>query len=338
MKTNRRDFLSKSAIAGAALGGLSMSALAGGHGGKPKGAPPSLGPPLPNNQILTPSRLPEGFPINLNDPATNLKHFTRLMGSSNPEKESIGYFGGHMFASLDNRKMIPLMGVEGIGVTRMETQPNGDVRTFHREIGWYSDLRTGKYIDSWKNPFTDETVEILHFKNNHVNANMAPINQMDIDGTMIEVPFPSKWDFMGATGVNNFELVIEIPSVFQPKSKFPKEYPGPSTKISEMFLRQFDTADLLNEKLDSIPNMGSWMRVSTWFPWMFMGELPGEVVFRTHSVKLRNGIDDIPKQLRDKIEKEAPEYFKAPPADTWGKPNWSTFFNYMRDRKPSSQL
>lgn len=279
------------------------------------------------------SRLPKGFPINLNDPQTNLNHFMRLMGSSNPEVDTIGYYGGHLFASVDNKKLIPLLGLEGIGVTRMAPQKDGTVKVFHREIGFYSDIRTGKYIDWWQNPLIDDKVEIYHIKNDHVNNMMAPINEMDFDGTLIKIPFPAKWDFLGATGVNNFELHMDFPTILD-KNKWVREYPGPTTKISEMFMRQFKTEDLLNEKLDSVPNYGSWSRVSTWFPWMLMGELPGEVVFRTHSVKLENGMDDIPKQLREKIEKEAPDYFNSPPDSTWGTPNESSFTNYLRDRKP----
>lgn len=279
------------------------------------------------------SRLPEGFALNLNDPATNLKHFARVMGDSDPTKETISYFGGHVFASLDNKKLIPLLGLEGVGVSRFETQPNGNVHVFHREIGFYSDVRTGKYVDSWHNPLIDDKVEVYHIKNDHVNNLMAPINEMDFDGHLIKVPFPAKWDILGATTVNNFELLMEIPTILQ-KKQWPREYPGPTTKISEMFLRQIETADLLNEKLTSVHYQGSWMRVSTWFPWMLMGEMPGETVFRTHGVKLRNGVDDVPKQLRSKIEKEAPEYFKAPPRSSWGKPNESSFTNYLRDRKP----
>ncbi len=279
------------------------------------------------------SRLPKDFPLNLNDPQTNLTQFTRLMGSANPEEETIGYYGGHLFASLPGKKLIPLVGLEGIGVSRMETQANGDVRVFHREIGYYSDIRTGEYIDWWHNPLIDDKVEVYHIKNMQVNNKMAAMNEFEMDHTVIKVPFPSKWDFMGATGVNNFELHMELPSLLT-KDKWPREYAGPMTKVSEMFLRQFDTADLLNPKLDSIPNMGSWSRVATWFPWMLMGEMPGEIVFRTHSLKLRNGIDDIPAQLRAKIEKEDPEHFQAPPASSWGKPNESSFTNYLRDRKP----
>ena len=167
-----------------------------------------------------------------------------------------------------------------------------------------------------------------------VNAKMAAINEMEFDGHMLKVPFPSKWDFLGATGVNNFELHMEMPTILK-KDQWPREYPGPMTKISEMFMRQFDTADLLNPKLDSVPNKGSWMRVSTWFPWMLMGDRAGEVVFRTHSVKLQNGLDDVPKPLRDKIERDDPENLQAPPASSWGKPNESSFTNFLRDRKPA---
>ncbi|MGK0498964.1 MAG: hypothetical protein ACJAYG_000595 [Oceanicoccus sp.] len=280
------------------------------------------------------SRLPEDFPVDLNNPEINLKHFTRLMGSSNPETETYGYYGGHLFASIDGKKLIPLVGLEGVGVSRLETQPDGKVHAYHREIGYYTDIRTGQYIDSWHNPLIDDTVEVYHIKNMQVNAKLAAINEMEFDGTMIKVPLPSKWDFMGSHGVNNFELHMELPTILD-KDKWPREYPGPTTKISEMFMRQFDTADLLNPKLDSIPNMGSWARVSTWFPWMLMGDIPGEIIFRTHSIKLRNGIDDIPKQLRDKIEKEDPENLQAPSKSSWGKPNESSFTNFLRDRQPA---
>ena len=280
------------------------------------------------------SRLPEDFPINLNDPQTNVKHFTRLMGDSNPEVETVSYYGGHMFATNQNEKMIPLLGIEGIGVTRFETQDDGSVQVFHREIGYYSDVRTGEYVDTWTNPLGGK-VEVYHILNKQVNNKMAAINEMDFDGTVIKVPFPALWDIIGATTVNNFELHLDYPT-FMDKNKWKREYPGKKTKISEMFMRQFETADLLDEKQTSIHHQGSWARTSTWFPWMLMGEASGEVVFRTHGMKLRNGIDDIPKQLRDKIEKEHPDHFVAPPASSWGKPNESSFTNFLRDRQPAA--
>ena len=279
------------------------------------------------------SDLPEDFPLNLNDPKVNVDNFVRLMGSTNPTVETYGYFGGHIFASLDNEKMTPLLGIEGIGVSRFELQKDGSYKAFHREIGFYSDVKTGKYIDMWDNPLTGDKVEIYHIKNKQVNAELAPVNRMDFDGHMVEVPFPGKWDIMGDIAVNNFELHMAHPTIFK-KEEWPREYPGPTTKISEMFLRQFKTADLLNQKLDSIPAQGSWFRVGTWFPWMLMGEAKGEVAFRTHALKL-GGIDDIPKRLLKKIEATDAEHLQAPPASSWGTPNESSINNFIRARKPA---
>ena len=121
------------------------------------------------------SDLPEDFPLNLNDPKVNVDNFVRLMGSNNPTVETYGYFGGHIFASLDNQKMIPLLGIEGIGVSRFEAQKDGSYKAFHREIGFYSDVKTGKYIDTWHNPLIDDKVEIYHIKNKQVNAELAPL-------------------------------------------------------------------------------------------------------------------------------------------------------------------
>ena len=94
-------------------------------------------------------------------------------------------------------------------MSRFETQSNGDVHVFHREIGFYSDVKTGKYVDWWHNPLIDDKVEVYHIKNDHVNNKMAAINEMDFDGHMIKLPFPAKWDILGATTVNNFELLIK---------------------------------------------------------------------------------------------------------------------------------
>jgi hypothetical protein len=45
---------------------------------------------------------------------------------------------------------------------------------------------------------------------------------------------------------------------------------------------------------------------------MEMGASPGNMVFHSHSMKLMNGVDDLPRYILDYTAKHFPKYLEAP--------------------------
>ena len=287
---------------------------------------------------MNPPRMPIISPpdldIDFNDPVQNLEAFTRVFVDTDPDKTSVGWFNGPCYAVIgDSSQLIPLLIVEGIGITKTRRQDDGSYRVFNRELVFYKDPATNQIIDTWENPLNNEKCDVFHMRNMTVNAELAPIMKMDVEGTLIQYPFLPPWEFMGDTALSTFEIHASVPSELQPE-EWPRESPGPLTRISEMFMRYAKIDDLANKDLTSVPYVGTWTRLSSWFPWMLMGQQEGHLYFRC-AMRDYPRVEDLPRAFLDKAEKEFPEYLVPPACDSWGQPNDSTFNMYKRLRTPA---
>jgi hypothetical protein len=190
-------------------------------------------------------------------------------------------------------------------------------------------------MDAWDNPMNGEKVEIFPIQNLFVNAETAPIFEFDMEGTKVRQPFNPPWTFSAPWAMSLFEIHQSVKSELKPE-EWPRESPGPFTRISEMFHRHVRIEDLNNPELTSIPTVGSWMRIASWFPWMLMGQAEGHLFFRCQTQKFF-ALSELPnKDFLAKAEKGYAQYLEAPSIDSWGKqPNDSTFNIYKRNRKPA---
>jgi hypothetical protein len=323
-RTRREAMQSLLSVGGVAAGGLMASACAS-----------------PNNEPQTVA--PKRVPVNFSDPAQSLRSFIKLTGDLDPVKETPGWFGGTVFADFRrDRPLKPLFGVEGFGVVRTEEQPDGSFRVFNRELAFYKDLKTGEFIDVWKNPFTKEEVEVMPIHNMTVNAHLIVSEkvgaaiEMDFDGTLMEVPLPLGWDNFGDKLFSTFEVHTMFPNELKP-DVWPRESAGKILRIAEIFQRVANLAEVENPDLTSADYSGTWTRIGPWLPWMLQGPADGSLVFRTFMTKLKS-IDEIPAPLRKITEERLPEYFVAPPQETWGGKNDSSFSVYARENEPKPPL
>jgi hypothetical protein len=282
-----------------------------------------------NQKIISPFNLN----IDFNDPAQNLKAFARVFVDIDPTKVAVGWFGGTVYSVIgDSSKIEPLIGIEGIGLTRTRPGDSGVYQVFNRELAFYKDLRTDDFIDNWTNPLNGESCEIFPIQNMTVNAEMSPIMKMDMEGTMVEYPFLPPWTFLGGYANSTFEIHASLPSELKP-DKWPRESSGPMTRISEMFMRSCRIDDLANEDLTSVSYVGTWTRLSSWFPWMLMGQAEGHLYFRCYISKF-NDLESLPATFLAKAEKEHAAYLEPPSFDSWGQRNDSTFNMWKKLRKP----
>ena len=305
----RRQFLQSAAGMGAfGLGAMGMAGMAGtakadGHAG-----------------------------INFEDPEENLRAYIKLTANLDPSVTTYGWFGGTLYANIGVEKMNPLIGVEGLGVMRVEPQGNNTYRVFNREFAVYTDLKTGEYLDSWVNPYTEERVKVWPIQNLRVMGEVAPIRRQDFDGTIVEIPFSPPWIIQGDKAFSLLELHAAFPNPMTP-AQWPRESAGPINKTSEMFNRMGNLSDIANPDTMSADYVGTWMRIGPWLPWMLMGQKEGHIVYRSFMNK--NGpVENVPEKLRAYMEKNYPEFLEAPPSSDWGKPNDSSFSVYMENNEP----
>lgn len=290
-----------------------------------------------------PSKSGRRAPIDFNDPVQSLRAFVKLMGNLDPTVETPGWFGGTVFGdSRRDRPLKPLMGIEGFGVLRAERQSDTSYRVFNRELAFYTDLKTGEYLDTWVNPYTKEECEVKSIHNMTVNASMIVSEkfgtaiEMDFDGNLMEVPLPLGWQNFDDKLFSTFEVHTAFPNELKP-DVWPRESSGPVIRIAEIFQRVANLAELENPDVTTADYSGCWTRVGPWLPWMRQGQADGNLLFRTFMTKL-NSPDQLSPRFKAHIEERLPEYFVAPSPESWGSKNDSSFSVYARENEPLPPL
>lgn len=297
----------------------------------------SSGPATPATQAEPPPPGPVTLNINFMDPAENLRAFIKVMGDLDPTVETVSWFGGDIFAvTTPDKPLQKMFGVEGMGVLRTEAQDDGTYRIFNRECAFYKHPFTGQFIDAWTNPFTGEEVQVKSIHNMVVNAEIAPIFKMDFDGEVQELPFTPPWWIQEKidAAMNLFEVHVIAPSPMSVE-EWPRESAGPINRISEMFHRTVSLSELQDETRTSVDYNGVWTRLGPWLPWMLQGQAEGHLLYRTFMTR-PGTIEKMPDALIARVADQlGEEYFRAPPPETWGGKNDSSFSVYMEENEPA---
>ena len=282
-------------------------------------------------------------PVDFSDPTQSLRAFIKLTGDLDPTVETPSWFGGTVFGDARrDRALKPLFGVQGFGVLRTEQEADGSFRIFNRECAFYTDLKTGKFIDQWKNAYTKEICDVKPIHNMTVNAHLIVSKkvgtaiEMDFDGNVMEVPLPLGWQNFDDKLFSTFEVHTAFPNLLKPED-WPRESAGKVLRMAEIFQRVVSLAEVENPDLTSADYSGCWTRVGPWLPWMRQGQTPGNLLFRTFMTKLRS-IEQIPADLKAITEERLPEFFVAPPPETWGTENDSSFSVYAQENEPLPAL
>ena len=188
------------------------------------------------------------------------------------------------------------------------------------------DPKTGKVVNKWINPWTNKECDVVHIVNDPVNS--RGVMTSDAIGTPFET-------FDGRVFWN-----IEVPLLYPNalKGDAYKDYIGvnkPMYQAIEMFNFSVDEKELTDGKKQRADNVNiSWARVGQWLPWMQMGDKDGWVVFNGQGKKLSN-YEQLPKELKDFIKTEHPEFMSAPPLDD-KRPNetsWTYFKKWLEKKK-----
>ena len=203
-------------------------------------------------------------------------------------------------------------------------------RSVSREIMLYIDPATGQLLRQWRNPFTGETVNVIHTQNDPVNM-AAPLFAYDTEGK------PYKFEATFAEGrviaSNEAPLFYDNPlgGAFQ-------EYVGGRYHAMEMLNVFVYEKDLLDPAVKTLTRWSrSWKRVSGFLPWMRMGDRPGSLVFTAVGQRVQS-VDQLPEPIRTALRTEFAKYQTPPPLDD-PRPNetsW-TYFKRVFAAEKSSQ-
>ncbi len=231
-----------------------------------------------------------------------------------------GMWEGRLYSRAPGEKDRHIFNVIGMNTrqcARMQDAARGEgFRSVSREIMVYLDPATNEIIDQWKNPWTGETVDVIHVANDPVNMR-TPAYERSADGKPIKVTV-RQYDEL-------FVASSEVPLFYEnPLTGDYQDYVGGKYHAMEIFNTFYKAAELTNPKVTRLSTSRiSWQRVSGWLPWMRMGDRPGLMIFNAtgHSSFDRARI---PAKLMQILETRYPAYLTPPPIDD-ARPNETTW-------------
>ena len=319
---DRRDFLSSAAML-AAVSGTGMSAAAGAkhHASKPFDT--SLKGPF----------------LDLTTPRGNRDAWARLAGNTDMESTKYGWYKGIVQGVRPGEAIRDLVGFTGFSCARLLPNDGEDpgYKKVLREIGFYTDLKTGEILEEWTNPYFNETVKVVPIANdpfNHTITDFYPAPPSYGGLNQAKPPkIPMYLDWSRHNDRLNWFSHINLfyPTALQPM-KWPRESGGPFNQVTETFLYQIDWNAMQDSNRTSVEYNGTWGRITPWLPWMLMGPTPGHCAYHCY-MGAYDDINQIDPMLLAYVEKNYPKYMKAPEA--WSDVSLSSLENYAKTEKPA---
>ncbi|WP_194743398.1 DUF1838 family protein [Thermaurantiacus tibetensis] len=280
-----------------------------------------------------------GRAVDLTTPRGNMEAWARLLGNTDMKSTKYGWAQGIVQGVRPGEAVRDLVGFTMLSCARLLPHEDGvGYRKVLREIGLYTDLGTGEVLETWRNPWLDEEVEVVHIMNdpfNHTITEYRPAPP-SYGGLNREAPKPQPLQLDWTRRGNRLNMMSHInlfyPSALQP-AKWPRESAHPFAQVTEMFLYQISWADMQNPRKTSVTYDGSWSRTTPWLPWMLMGPTPGHCQYHT----FMGAVDDLSQIDRRTvawIEKHQPKFLEAP--EKWEEPSLSSLEWYARTRQPAA--
>jgi len=271
-----------------------------------------------------------GKGIDIDTPEGAVEAFRKVQCSTQDKRPTVYYWVGETYSRVPGEPDKLLFLFEGMNVRQCVTVTDPTrgkgVRQVSREILFYKDPATGAIIDEWRNPWSGETVKVLHIANDPVNMR-APIFPVRADGK----PYKSEIKVMG----DHWWGTTTVPLFYRnPLAGDYQDYVGGTYHATEMFNFFGRMSDLTDPKKHSADVNVAWARISDWLPWMKMRGRAGVLYFNGAGSKL-DSYADLPAGMRAAIEARAPIYREPPPVDDQ-RPN-ETSWTYFKKQMEAAQ-
>jgi hypothetical protein len=265
--------------------------------------------------------------LDLATPEGAIEAFRKVQCSTEDQHPTVYYWTGETYARVDGEPDKLLFKFEGMNIRQCVTVNDAargkGFRQVSREVLYYKDPVSGEILDEWKNPWTGDTVKVIHIANDPVNFR-APIFPKGLDGK----PYKGDINVLG----DHWWGTTTVPLFYRnPLAGDYQDYVGGMYHATEMFNFFGSMSDLTDPRNTSADVGVAWSRISEWLPWMKMRGRPGLLYFNGAGRKL-GGFSDLPEGMRKAIEARNPTFNAPPPADD-ARPN-ETSWTYFKKTLP----
>jgi hypothetical protein len=272
-----------------------------------------------------------GKTLDLGTPEGALEAFRKIQCSTEDQRPTVYYWVGETYGRVDGEPDRLLFRFEGMNVRQCMTVTDPvrgkGFRQVSREVLYYKDPTTGAILDEWKNPWTGDTVKVIHIANDPVNFR-GPIFPKGTDGKPYRGDLQVNGDHWWGT--------TTVPLFYRnPLAGDYQDYVGGMYHATEMFNFFGRVSDLTDTRKPSADVDVAWSRMSEWLPWMKMRGRAGLLYFNGAGRKL-DSFADLPESMRKTIEARNPTFVVPPPVDD-ARPN-ETSWSYFKKMLPPSDV
>ncbi len=279
------------------------------------------------------------------DSAAEMLNLYVKMSGDTSGKNYGGWYSGHAFAVRPGEMITPLFGFTGFGLGSDRPQADGSFHHLWKEVGYYTDLKTGEVLETWRNPLNGADCDVMPIHNRSVNLTLAqslpdPAGLEKVGVKLMNGNFAKADDEARPYGVPYAVIgdqisvfsdsVGQIPNKLDP-AVWKRESTGGKISVGEFFMLTGSLRQALDPAVTRVDATGAWTRVGPYLPWMLMGSSDGHLLYRSATRKI-SGPEALPKDLVAYTHGRYPAFLEFP--DDWTTPIESSWEVFMRENKP----
>jgi hypothetical protein len=258
------------------------------------------------------------IPLDFRDPADHLRTYIKMSASEEDGAETFLIYEGVTFGVTEGTNLVPLYGMLGFSPVRTFRQPGGAWRILGNEAAVFTDLASGKVLDTWRNPYLeDRPVDVWHLRTGPINLTIDPRKPISVGGWRLMRPssYGTNGFFMPITE-HDGQLIVSVDAQAVRKNPldpaiWKNESSGSMMRYSEHNTWRVSRADVESRDVPSPQVFATWHTHKEWRPWMLMGQRPGTIYNHLTARKVRSP-SEAPRVLLDYYERHAPEFLSAP--------------------------
>lgn len=225
------------------------------------------------------------------------QQWVKTRSSLDPTQSTFLTWTGKIYTFIPGEKRKLLFKIVGVSVSRCLPTEEGSWDFTSRELTYYLNPQTDEILPKWENPWTGETVSVMHVANNPVQGHF-------------QGKFPAQVEADSTTFI--FDIFPTYPNPLVEDGRFAEYSPLAIYQASELFKLTVPTSDLWNSELTSVSQLRlSWDRIGPWLPWMKMSDRPGYLIYSATGRKV-GGFTELPPLLQHEINTRVPLYKNAP--------------------------
>lgn len=249
-----------------------------------------------------------GADLDLDTPEGAIQAMRKVQCSLVDDKPITYYWHGRAYSRRMGERDKNIFNVEGMNIRSCRAVNDEErglgYKLVTREILLYKDAKTGEVLKTWDNPWTGETVDVLHVANDPVNSSGYVVGRDGKPAT-----------FAGETIGDKWQMSFTVPLYYtNPLASEYQAQIGGKYHATEMFNFFGDLDDLKDGSKDTAEVSIGWARMSDWLPWMNMSGREGIIYMHTAGRKIESW-DDMGDALKNEIAVHYPEYVAPPPGD-----------------------